>query len=164
MSVRFEDCVSEVSDLAAEIIAEHFPELRNVKVTYLYDLKKRISNGKVVLGRCQKTNDLIKHFTIDDADDEDGYRYIVYLDQCAWDNIVESDKIRLLRHELRHILIDEEAKQPFKIAPHDIEDFAEEIELNSDDVRWAERVAGLAEQIYSQRRDQEETEEEIVDE
>jgi len=161
MALRFEDVTGSVKDLSREIIAEFFPELRNVKINYLFDLKKRMSNGKLVLGRCQKTNDVIKYLTIDEAGDEEGYPYIIYLDKCAWDSITKPDQIRLMRHELRHVMLDSESiRNPYKIAPHDIEDFAEEVELNRDDVRWAERVANLAEQIYSQRRDQEESEEE----
>lgn len=160
MSIRFEDTPDDVVGLAREVQAEYFPELRNVKIKYLFDLKKRQSNGKFVLGRCQKTNDIIKHFTIDEANDEEGYRYIIYLDKCAWENIERTDRVRLLRHEMRHVFVDGDAKQPYKILPHDIEDFAEEVELNRDDVRWMERVASLAEQIYEQRRDQEADDEE----
>lgn len=156
MPLRFEDVTTDVKDLAREIISEYFPELRNTKINYLFDLKKRLSNGKLVLGKCQKTSEVIRHLTIDEAHDEDGFVYIIYLDKCAWSNIEREDKVRLLRHELRHVLLDPEAKNPYKIAPHDIEDFAEEVELNRDDVRWAERVANLAEQIYEQQREQEE--------
>lgn len=156
--VRFEDVSSEVTNLANEIQNEFFPELRNVNIKYLFDLKKRMSNGKLVLGRCQKTNDLLKYFSIDEAPGNEGYDYIIYLDKCAWDNIERNDKIRLLRHEIRHINIDDEAKNPFKIVDHDVTDFYEEIELNSDDPRWASRVVNLADQIYEQRRDQEDEE------
>jgi hypothetical protein len=156
MSVRYEETTSDVKNLAQEIISEYFPELRDVKINYIFDLKKKMSNGKLVLGRCQKTTEILKFFTIDEANDEDGYQYIIYLDKCAWDNIEKEDKARLLRHELRHIFIDNDAKQPYKVVPHDVEDFAEEIELNANDIRWAERVASLTENIYSQRSDDEE--------
>ena len=154
--LRFEDCVSDVIDLAREVQAEFFTELRSVKIKYVFDLKKRLSNGKIVLGRCQKANDMIRYLTIDESGDDEGFAYIIYLDKCAWSNIERNDKIRLIRHELRHIDIDmDSARNPYKISPHDVEDFMEEIELNRDDLRWAERVAGLTEQIYEQRRDQE---------
>lgn len=153
--IRFEDVSGEVIDLLSEVRAEYFPELRNVDIKVLFDLKKRVSGGKVVLGRCQKSNDLIKHLTSDEA--EEGVPYIIYLDKCAWENIERVDRIRLMRHELRHIFVDiDSERNPYKLIPHDIEDFAEEVELNQDDVRWASRVAGLAETIYDQRRDAEE--------
>lgn len=160
MSIRFEDCDGNVADLAREIIAEYMPELRNVPIKYVYDLKKRLSGGKVVLGRCQKTNDLLRHLTIEESGEDEGYAYIIYLDKCAWENIEKADKIRLLRHELRHIEVDPDSERhPYKLIDHDVTDFAEEIALNTDDTRWAERVVDLAEQIYEQRRDQEADEE-----
>ncbi len=160
MGIRFEDVSDSVVRLADEIQEDYFPELVNVKIKFLFDLKKRMSNGKVVLGRCQKTTDVVKYFTIGESGGDEGYHYIIYLDKCAWDNIERTDQIRLIRHEMRHIEYDIDAKNPYKIQPHDIEDFAEEIELNIDDTRWASRVASLAEEIYSQRRDQEADEEE----
>lgn len=153
--IRFEDCTSEVSDLAREVQAEYFPELRNVKIKYLFDLKKRLSGGALTLARCQKANDLIRHFTIDEAGGDEGYDYIIYLDKVVWNNIERVDRIRLLRHEMRHIWIDDEAKNPIKLCDHDVNDFAEEIELNRDDTRWAERVSDLGIQIYEQLADQE---------
>lgn len=153
--IRYEDCTSDVSDLAREIQAEFFPELRNIKIKFLFDLKKRSSNGRLVLARCQKANDLIKHFTIDEAGGDEGYDYIIYIDKVVWDNIERADRIRLVRHEMRHILIDDEAKNPIKLCDHDVNDFAEEIELNRDDTRWATRVADLGVQIYEQQADQE---------
>jgi len=158
--IRFEDVISEVTDLAREVQAEFFPELRNVKIKYLFDLKKRQSNGKIVLGRCQKTNDILKHFTIDESGDDEGFAFIIYLDKCAWENITRTDRVRLLRHEMRHVFVDlDSERNPYKIVDHDVTDFYEEIELNTDDSRWAERVANLAAEIYSQRRDQEGDEE-----
>jgi len=155
MNIRFEEVTQDVLDLLSEIKGEYFPSLRNVDIKVLFDLKKRQSGGKLILGRCQKSNDLIKYLTLEEA--EEGIPYIIYLDKCVWDNIERIDKIRLLRHELRHIFIDiDSEKNPYKILPHDIEDFAEEVELNKDDVRWASRVANLASEIYEQRRDAEE--------
>jgi hypothetical protein len=159
MAIRFIDVDQDVLDLIREVQAEHFPELRNVKIKYLFDTKKRMSNGKVVIGRCQRTNEIIKHLTVDEAGDEEGYQYLISFDYEAYSAITRTDRIRLIRHELRHVLVDEEARQPYKINPHNVEDFMEEIELNTDDVRWAERVASLAEQIYSQHRDEAEDEE-----
>lgn len=155
MSIRFEDASQDCVDLVKEVQAEYFPELRNVKMKVLFDLKKRMSNGKVVLGRCARSNDLVKHLTAEEANDEEGIPYIIYLDKVVFDNTERTDRVRLIRHELRHILIDLDAKNPYKIAPHDIEDFAEEVTLNQDDVRWASRVADLADAIYEQMRDQE---------
>lgn len=155
MSIRFMDATQDVMDLAREVIAEYMPELRNVKIKYMFDLKKRQSGGLVCLARCQKTNDLLKFLTIDESGDEEGYAYIIYVDKVAWENIERADRVRLIRHELRHIFIDDESeKNPYKLVDHDISDFSEEIALNSDDTTWERRVADLVDQIYEQQRDQ----------
>ena len=153
--IRYEDVTTDVMDLLQEVRGEYFPELRNVKIKVLFDLKKRKHGDKIVLGRCQKSNDLIKHLTIDEANDEDGMVYLVYLDKVAWENIERIDRIRLMRHELRHIFLDiDSVRNPYKLLDHDLTDFYEEVELNQDDPRWAMRVASLADTIYSQQRDQ----------
>lgn len=154
--IRYEDANTDVLDLAREIQAEFFPELRNVKIKYLFDLKKRSSSSENVFARCQRTNDILKYFTIDESGNEEGYAYIIYLDKLLWDNIERADRIRLIRHEMRHILIDDEAKNPFKLTDHDVSDFREEIELNKDDPRWDSRLSQLLTDLYDQQADMEE--------
>jgi predicted metallopeptidase len=143
---RFEDVSEDVLDLMRELRAEYFPDIRQAKIKVLFDLKKRMSNGKVVLGRIQKTNEIVRKLTEDDVDE--GYDYIIYLDKLCWNNIARQDQIRILRHELRHIFCDIESSSPWKIIPHDIEDFSEEIELNKDDISWASRVSELLLVLY----------------
>ena len=154
--MRFEQATDEAKRLLKEVQVEHFPELLNANILLLFDMKKRVSGGKTVLGRIQKTNDLLRHLTIEEAHDDDGFDYLVYLDKIAYENITKEDRTRLIRHELRHILYDsDDERTPYKIIPHDIEDFKIELELNKDDMAWGERVADLTASIYEQIRDQE---------
>lgn len=151
---RFEDVPQDVLDLMRELRAEHFPNIREAKIRILFDLKKRKSNGKMVLGRIQRTNDLLRKLTEEEVDE--GYDYIIYLDKLCWQNVTRVDQIRILRHELRHVLRDDESERaPWKIQPHDIEDFADEIELNKDDISWGSRVSSMLEALYSQQEDRE---------
>jgi len=149
---RFEDCDEDMVDLLREVTAEYFPEFRNVRVKCLFDMKKRMSGGKVVLGRIQKANDLIRHLTAEEARVEDGFDALLYVDHKAWTNIGHEDRIRILRHELRHL--DFNTKGDLVVVPHSISDFYEEIALNVDDARWAERVATLTTDIYDQEKEQ----------
>jgi len=60
------------------------------------------------------------------------------------DNIDDIDRSRVIRHELRHTSVDDEAKKnPYKVRTHTIEDFYSEVDLNADDPRWRARVATL---------------------
>ncbi len=162
--IRFEDVTEDVIRLANDIQTKYFPELVNVKIKYLFDLKERTSGGKTTLGMCHKTDDIEKLLSAEEARDEDGYQYIITLDKIAYMNIEDVDRIRLLRHELRHVLyLGDEAKQSYKIYPHDVTDFITEIELNADDPRWAMRVASLASNIYEQMKDAEKDEKNLVE-
>src|SRR5208337_5209484 len=102
MGLRYEEVTEEAVKLLDEVEIKHFPELRNAKIIMLFDLKKRTSGGRVVLGRIMRTNDLLRHLTKDEAEAIEGYDYIITLDKQAWDVIQHEDRIRLLRHELRH--------------------------------------------------------------
>ena len=147
MSSRFEDATQDVYDVFREVKIEHFPELRNAGILILFDKKKRQSGGRIVLGRIQKANELVKKLT--DHEIEDGYDYIMYIDKRAWEHSAEVDRVRLIRHELRHTLVDFDSRTtPYKLRGHTIEDFYEEIELNRDDSRWAERMAEVVASVY----------------
>ena len=154
--MRFEEVTNDVYEVLEKVREKYFPELLNAKIKFLFDTKKRTKGSRVVLANIRKTNDLLKLLTAKEAKNNEGFTYIVTVDKIVWQNIDSKDKIRLLRHELRHtsVSIDDE-KDPYKIVEHDIQDFIDEVTLNNDDPGWAKRVAGLAEDIYDQMKEQE---------
>jgi hypothetical protein len=144
---RFTDVTQDVKDMVRAVRAEHFPELRNAEILVLFDKKKRMSGGALVLGRIQKTNDLIKKLS-DEVVDE-GYDYIMYLDKKMWESSAEMDRERVIRHEFRHCFVDLDARgTPYKLIGHTIEDFYEEVELNDDDPRWRLRLGEITYAAY----------------
>lgn len=155
MGLRFEEVTEEVMDLLKEVRSEYFPELKNAKVKMLFDVKKRTSGGRITLGRIMKTNDLLRLLTIDRVDPIEGFDYIITLDKTCWEVIEKADKIRIIRHELRHAYFDIDSEEnPYKLVDHSIMDFYEELDLNRDDPRWHERVGALTEGIYEQRKEE----------
>lgn len=155
MGLRYEEVTEEAGKLLDEVQAQHFPELKNAKIIMLFDLKKRTSGGRVVLGRIMKTNDLLRHLTRDEAVAMEGYDYIVTIDKQGWDAIGREDRIRVLRHELRHTFYDIESENnPYRLVDHSITDFYEEVELNKDDPKWRERVATVVADIYEQQKEE----------
>jgi hypothetical protein len=154
MGIRYEEVTEEVKKLFGEIQAKYFPELKNAKIITLFDVKKRASGGRVVLGRIMRTNDLLRHLTKDEAVAIEGYDYIITLDKEGWNAIGDADRVRLLRHELRHTHYDIDSESnPYRLLDHSITDFYEEVELNKDDPRWRERVAAVVEDIYEQKKE-----------
>lgn len=137
-----------------DLKAKDFGELKNAKIKVLFDLKKRKSGGRIVLGKIMKTNDLIRLLTKDEVEVIEGYDYIITLDKKCWDHIVDEDRVRILRHELRHAYFDVESENdPYKLVTHSITDFYEEVEANRKDPRWRERVGTLVEDIYEQEKE-----------
>ncbi len=155
MPLRYEEASKEVAKLLHNVIADHFGELKNAKIVALFDLKKRTSGGHIVLGRIMKTNHLIRHLTKDEAGSAEGYDYIITIDKKGWDALDDQDKVRLLRHELRHTYYDIDAEEnPYKLIDHTVNDFYEEIELNKDDPKWRQRVATLVADMYEQEKEE----------
>jgi len=150
IEIRYEEAPEHAYELMKLIIDKMFLELVNAKILILMDTKQRMADGgaKITLGRMSKTNDLTRHLTIDESGSETGYDYIMYLDKQMWDHVDDKDRSCVIRHELRHTLIDDEAKAPYKLRAHTIEDFHEEVKLNEKDPRWRERVAAVTESRY----------------
>ena len=147
--MRFEEVGDEVIDVVEDVKLESFPSLRGAKIKVLFDTKKRMSKGDLVISRIQKTNELLRHLTVDDANSDEGFDYILYVDKNVWNNVTTEDRVRLIRHELQHCEVDMDANgTPYKLRGHELEDFYDEIEFNKDDPRWAERCVEVAASIY----------------
>lgn len=151
MTTRYEDVNDSVVETFLDVAEEHFPNIGQLKIKFVFDTKKRIKNGRLCLGTCELASDKIRYFSKDDVAVE-GYDYVLTLDKKAWQFAEPEMRKRLMRHELRHVLIDEKGK--LKIAPHDVEDFRIEIKLNQDDPDWAYKLATITEAAYDQEREQ----------
>lgn len=143
---RFEDAPQQVIDFVSNVVVEHFPELQGCLIKVMYDTKKRKSGGRLVLARIKKTNDELKAFAVDEGGNP--YDYVMFLDKLVWENISESDREKLVFHELCHCQIDLDSSDQFKIKDHEIQTFYAEIEFVRDDPRWVERVSAIAESVY----------------
>jgi len=155
MGLRYEKVTDDVRRLLDKVLKDHFGELKNAKIMALFDVKKRTSGGQIVLGRIMKTNDLLRHLTRHDASSAEGYDYIITIDKKGWETLNDKDRVRLLRHELRHTYYDIDAEaNPYRLIDHTIADFYEEIELNQDDPKWRQRVGTLVADLYEQDKEE----------
>ena len=155
MGLRYEAVTDDVRRLLDRVLKDHFTELKNAKIMALFDLKKRVSGGHIVLGHIMKTNHLLRHLTREQASSAEGYDYIISIDKKGWTAINDKDRIRLLRHELRHTHVDIEAEEnPYRLIDHTITDFYEEVELNKDDPKWRQRVATMIADMYEQEKEE----------
>ena len=123
---RFEDVSEYVVALVDRVQGQWFPELARARFKVLFDTKRRKSRGNWVLARIQRTNEVMRHLTKEEARSEVGYDYILYLDKAVWEAIDEKDRLRIVRHELRHCFYDiETTTTPYKLVGHDVEDFSD---------------------------------------
>ena len=152
MKNRFEDASEKARVMLETIRAQHFKELNDAKILLLFDLKRRATADKITFAQIKKSDDLIRHISADDRDMVYGFDYIITVDKLLWDNIENTDRERVLRHELRHSKYDPESETIYKIRPHTIEDFHEEVELNHDDPQWGQKLAVSLEALYDQQK------------
>lgn len=141
---RYEDVTEDEYAILKEIREDYFSELASANIKMVFDTKKKKSGGKLVLARIKKPSEVEQFLCTDEID------YILFLDQNAWTLADEEDRIRLIRHELRHTDVDMDAAKPFKLRGHTVEDFYREIDFNRDKPRWGDELALLTEMKYEE--------------
>lgn len=147
---RYEDADDGLVEVFLDVLEERFPSYQHLSFKLLFDLKKRISKGNVVLASIEVASPKIRHFT-KNKKNVDGYDYVVVVDRKAWELSSEKDKKRILSHELRHVLLDDKGK--CKIIGHEINDFYMEVRLNADDPEWARRLCVMVADVYQQEKE-----------
>ena len=147
---RYLDCDDSLVEMFLNVLEKRFPLYQNFKFKLIYDTKKRIKKGNIVLASIELANEKIKFFSIDDVA-LDGYDYVLTINEKAWELANEKDKNRLISHEMRHAFINEKGEP--KILGHDIEDFYEEIKLNQDDPEWSRNLGMLVRDVYEQEKE-----------
>jgi len=147
---RYIEVDEYLTEVFLNVLEKVFPRYQTLKFKLIFDLKKRISQGKLTLASIELASPKIKFFSKDNIATE-GYDYIIIIDKKAWEFSSEFNKLRILRHELRHVFIDEKGTP--KLIGHEIEDFYSEIELNKDDPEWRRIVTTLIIDAYKQERD-----------
>ena len=152
MSTRFTEADDSVVEVFLDTMEERFPNLAQLKIKLIFDLKRRIKQGKICLATTELANEKIKFFSKDDVAVE-GYDVVIVIDQKAWQLANTDNRKRLMSHELRHIFIGEDGK--VKLLPHDVSDFRAEQKLNEDDPDWGYKLCTLVNDIYEQEKEME---------
>ena len=149
--MRYEDANESLVEVYLKIAEERFPNTcANLNIKLMFDTKRRVSRGKLILATVEIASEKIKYFTKNEVE-LDGVDYILIVDKKAWELANEKDKDRLVSHELRHVFVDETGKR--KLLPHDIEDFVAEFKLNVDDPDWGNNLATLVIDVYEQEKE-----------
>lgn len=147
---RYVEVSDDVVEVFLNVLEERFPSLVQLKTKLIFDTKRRVKQGKIVLASVELASEKLKFFSKDNMA-VDGYDVVITFDAKAWDLASAADKKRVMSHELRHIFIDENGNP--KIIEHDVSDFRAEQKLNADDPDWSLKLATLVNDIYEQEKD-----------
>jgi hypothetical protein len=115
-----------VKQIAESLIEKYFDETiryHNPSIKYLFKDSKKSKD----LGKCSKSTGFWRHLA--------EFDYIIWIFKSFWDDATPVEREALVFHELKHILIeedDETGELNFKIAPHNIEAFVEEVQIYND--------------------------------
>lgn len=142
---RFEDVEGQYYNMLENIISEHFPELASAHIKLLYDTKFSKGGGKFRIAYIKTSNELIRFFSSDNEAVR-GVDYIIFIQKQTFQNITDEDRIRILRHELRHTHVNFDSESnPYRVRPHEIEDFYDEVRINESEgeLNWRERVGAI---------------------
>lgn len=151
---KFEEVTDECLELFNDVVENDpdFFSLGSAKFKLLFFNKKKKKSGQLVAAYIQKTNDLLRYMTSQEANDENGFDYIVYFDQNIWNEIADEDRKRIIQHELLHCVYKPSSKKnQYSLRDHTIQGFHEEVEretLEGGDQRWQERIFEVAESVY----------------
>lgn len=151
---RYYEADDDAKNLMENLLEERFPEFRHANIKVIMDSKLQIDklNNKVKFGYIKSTNDVEKYLTSDYSVRSYGYDYFIFLNELSWELASAENKKRIVSHELRHMAFDNQGN--YKVRKHEIEDFYDEIELNTDDPRWGADLASLVLIKYEQMKEE----------
>jgi len=146
---QFRKADSSVYATFLDMIEKVFPELTGYSFGLLYREKMKKSRGGIIMAEICRPTKLLSYFAKNDAGNP--FDFLIIVDEMAWCCAKECDRIRLMRHELRHIHISD--KGVAGLLGHDYQDFYAEVEINIDDPTWAQKLAAVILAGYDQVKD-----------
>lgn len=115
----------EVKPIAEKVIAAHRRDLFNVNFVFIFKEKASKKGGKIVIAKVRKVRAKEKIAYDSDVD------FVIEIGHNAWEELNDKQKEAVIFHELCHCLVDEneEGEKELSILPHEIEEFADVIEV-----------------------------------
>lgn len=128
---EYKNTDSEVAELIQEVFDEWFPDYSTLMIRSLFYYKKRTSRGRITFAGIRKATELEQHLM-----NNFEVKYILIIDGNIWEELTKEEKIRLLRHEMRHIYTysDKKGEMKYAVADHNLIDFREDYALEHGEV------------------------------
>lgn len=151
---RYYDADDKAIKVLKDVINERFPELRPLRVKLIVDSKLKIDKLRdaPTFAYIKAAND-VERFLTKSGMDLNGIDYFVFINELVWNLADDINKKRIISHELRHAYVDSESGA-CKLVKHDIEDFFVEIELNTDDPKWAAALGAVVIAKFEQMKEE----------
>lgn len=108
-----------ITKIAEDVIRNDLTYLNNANCTVLFLTSEhpKKSSKRAVLGECEKVPEKYKWAVPAD--------FIITIFEPNTEDLTEAQMRILVKHELMHIGITDDADPSFYIVPHDVEDFSE---------------------------------------
>lgn len=146
---NFSKADSSVYQEFLDLVEKVFPELSSFSFGLLFRNKIKKSRGNLILAEICLPSKLMSYFAKNEAGNP--YDYLMIIDEMAWACAKPMERTRIVRHELRHVFVDEKGNP--KLIDHDFADFHVEVELNKDCPMWASNLAEVVVAGYKQVKD-----------
>jgi len=138
-----------VHEVFMDMIDKHFSNLSGYSFGLLFRDKIKKSRGNIILASITIPTKLMSFFARNDNDQP--YDFLIIVDEMAWACGTEEDRVRIIRHEMRHCFLNDKGRA--MLIDHDFADFHEEVKLNLDNPGWASDLAVKVQAAYGQLKD-----------
>jgi len=146
---QFRKADSSVYSTFLDMIDKVFPELSGYSFGLLFREAIKKSKGGVILAEVCQPGKLLSYFAKNDKGNP--FDFLIIVDEMVWACAKEEDKIRIIRHELRHINLSEKGVP--RLIGHDFQDFYVEVDLNKDNPSWCQHLIEVTLAGYNQVKD-----------
>lgn len=132
-----------------DVMNKWFSELRMSWIKPLFYTKKKMKGkSRIIMAYVRKMSEFEQYLC-----GSDDYEYFLFIDGNIWPELSPDDKVRLVRHELRHILIDYDKNGDIRylMADHNLIDFREDYKIeHGKEYEDPFRIASIvAEEVYA---------------
>ena len=103
-----------VEQVANDIIERFHPDLKDVRILYIFNTKPKLRGGKITLGSARKATPTERLFLNVEA--------VITICSESWDRQNSRQRQALLDHELHHLRV--EVDGTLSLNPHDVEEFS----------------------------------------
>jgi hypothetical protein len=143
----------EAAKMAEELIPKFHLHLLDARLLFLFTTQERKKCNRVRLGSAAKLSALQRYLSSNKTSVEEGFDFLILIDQQQWAVLTHDQRVALIDHELCHCGRVETAKSDgtiegrFVLLAHEIEEFYGVVQRHGLWRRELEVVSGIMKQL-----------------